>query len=144
MSRKRLLKEKKDCQAKGIPFFYPTEDLYMSYAMLLGPAGTPYENGLYILSFHFHSDYPFKPPKVQFLTPIYHPGINSNGYICLDELRDQWSSALTYAKLLSCIGKLLKEPVADDPLNPEAAHFYKTDRAKYWLKAEEIKQRYAI
>lgn len=59
---------------------------------------SPFQGGVFFLSIHFPTDYPFKPPKVNFTTRIYHPNINSNGSICLDILRDQWSPALTISK----------------------------------------------
>jgi ubiquitin-conjugating enzyme E2 D/E len=64
----------------------------------MGPSDSPYSGGVFFLSIHFPTDYPFKPPKVNFTTKIYHPNINSNGSICLDILRDQWSPALTISK----------------------------------------------
>ena len=59
---------------------------------------SPYTGGVFFLNIHFPTDYPFKPPKVNFTTRIYHPNINSNGGICLDILREQWSPALTISK----------------------------------------------
>lgn len=142
-SVKRLQRERQDCQAKCVPVSFLTGDLYSCYSLLLGPADTPYEGGLYVLSFHFPSDYPFKPPRVRFLTPIFHPGINRNGNICLDILMDQWSPALTLPKVLLSIEDLLRNPNFEDPLNPEANYLYRKNSAEYRQKVEEWKRQYA-
>merc|ERR1711972_494991 len=60
------------------------EDLFHWQATIMGPPDSPYQGGVFFLTIHFPTDYPFKPPKVAFTTRIYHPNINSNGSICLD------------------------------------------------------------
>uniref|UniRef100_A0A3Q2DCV4 E2 ubiquitin-conjugating enzyme n=1 Tax=Cyprinodon variegatus TaxID=28743 RepID=A0A3Q2DCV4_CYPVA len=105
---------------------------------------SPYQSGVFFLTIHFPTDYPFKPPKVAFTTRIYHPNINSNGSICLDILRSQWSPALTISKVLLSICSLLCDPNPDDPLVPEIARIYKTDREKYNKIAREWTQKYAM
>ena len=110
----------------------------------MGPPDSPYQGGVFFLTIHFPTDYPFKPPKVAFTTRIYHPNINSNGSICLDILRSQWSPALTISKVrprqvikpfiptlsqvLLSVCSLLCDPNPDDPLVPEIARIFKTDR----------------
>ena len=51
-----------------------------------------------------------------------------SGGICLDILKDQWSPALTISKVLLSISSLLTDANPDDPLVPEIAHLYRTDR----------------
>ena len=141
----RLKSSKHDMQSKA--------DLYKK-------SDSPYSGGVFFLAIHFPTDYPFKPPKVNFTTRIYHPNINSNGSICLDILRDQWSPALTISKGDSCsvpalqflltstvllsICSMLTDPNPDDPLVPEIAHVYKTDRSRYEATAREWTRKYAI
>ncbi|KAE8358755.1 putative glutaryl-CoA dehydrogenase [Aspergillus caelatus] len=120
------------------------EDLFHWQATIMGPGDSPYAGGVFFLTIHFPTDYPFKPPKVNFTTRIYHPNINSNGSICLDILRDQWSPALTISKVLLSICSMLTDPNPDDPLVPEIAHVYKTDRARYEATAREWTRKYAI
>ncbi|KFX98507.1 hypothetical protein O988_04301, partial [Pseudogymnoascus sp. VKM F-3808] len=133
MALKRINKELNDlgrdppssCSAGPIG-----DDLFHWQATIMGPSDSPYSGGVFFLAIHFPTDYPFKPPKVNFTTRIYHPNINSNGSICLDILRDQWSPALTISKVLLSICSMLTDPNPDDPLVPEIAHVYKTDRAR--------------
>ena len=66
------------------------EDMFTWQATIMGPGDSPYQGGVFFLTIKFPTDYPFKPPKVQFNTKIYHPNINASGGICLDILKDQW------------------------------------------------------
>lgn len=119
------------------------QNLYTWQATILGPADSPYAGGLFFVNIMFPTDYPFKPPKVTFTTKVYHPNINANGSICLDILRDQWSPALTISKVLLSICSLLTDPNPDDPLCPDIAHVYKSDRARYEATAREWTRKYA-
>lgn len=120
------------------------KDQYHWQATIMGPEDSPYTGGVFFLNIHFPTDYPFKPAKINFTTRIYHPNINSNGSICLDILKEQWSPALTISKVLLSISSLLCDANPDDPLVPEIAHIYKTDKAKYEATAREWTRKYAM
>ena len=120
------------------------KDQYHWQATIMGPDDSPYAGGVFFLNIHFPTDYPFKPAKINFTTRIYHPNINSNGSICLDILKEQWSPALTISKVLLPISSLLTDPNPDDPLVPEIAQIYKTDKPKYEATAREWTRKYAM
>jgi len=110
----------------------------------MGPEQTPYEGGLFFVDLQFPKDYPFKPPKNHFLTKVYHPNINSSGQDCLDITGEQWSPALSAAKVLLALHSLLKNPSPDDPLDPFIALQYKTNRPLFEATAREWTRKYAI
>ncbi|EER19785.1 ubiquitin-conjugating enzyme, putative, partial [Perkinsus marinus ATCC 50983] len=83
------------CSIKPVSTGNPEIDLFRWIATITGPADTPYEGGEFDLAVQFPKEYPFKPPKVQFLTRIFHCNINANGVLCLDILDKQWSPSLT-------------------------------------------------
>lgn len=131
MALKRLQKELQDmmldppanCSAGVVE-----DDIFQWKATIIGPEDTPYHGGVFHLSIHFPADYPFKSPKINFQTKIYHPNINAAGQICLDILKDQWSPALSISKVLLSICSLLNDPNPDDPLVLEIANEYKKNR----------------
>ncbi|KAH9652615.1 UBC core domain-containing protein [Citrus sinensis] len=128
MASKRINKENKTLKILG-PV---ADDMFHWQATIMGPSDSPFAGGVFLVSIHFPPDYPFKPPKV------------INGSICLDILKEQWSPALTISKVLLSICSLLTDPNPDDPLVPEIAHMYKTDRAKYETTARSWTQKYAM
>jgi ubiquitin-conjugating enzyme E2 D/E len=143
---KRIQKELADitldppCNCSAGP---KSDSLFEWVATIMGPQGSPYQGGIFFLDIHFTKDYPFKPPKVVFRTRIYHCNINSNGAICLDILKDNWSPALTISKVLLSICSLLSDPNPHDPLVANIAQQYLTDRKSHDKIAAEWTKRYA-
>lgn len=84
------------------------------------------------------------PPKVRFLTRIYHPNIDRLGRICLDILKDKWSPALQIRTVLLSIQALLSAPNPDDPLNNEAAELWKSQETVAMQTARDWTKQYAL
>jgi len=146
-SKKRILQEMKELQKSEMDSITagPVSDsnIYEWSATLAGPKESPYEGGIFLLTINFPKNYPFKPPKINFQTKIYHPNINSAGSICLDILNSQWSPALTISKTLLSISSLLTDPNPDDPLVSDIAHLYKNNRYEYNQNAKDWTSQYA-
>jgi ubiquitin-conjugating enzyme E2 D/E len=146
-SAKRILKELKELEtdppANCSAGPEDTNDIYKWTATILGPSDSPYAGGVFNLMIQFPVDYPFKPPKVAFTTKVYHPNINAQGGICLDILKDQWSPALSIAKVLLSICSLLTDANPRDPLVPEVARLYESNRAEFNRIAREWTLQYA-
>lgn len=119
------------------------DNLFEWVSTILGPPGTVYEGGVFFLDIHFSSDYPFKPPKVTFRTRIYHCNINSQGNICLDILKDNWSPALTISKVLLSICSLLTDCNPGDPLVGSIATLYIQNRTEHDRVARQWTKRFA-
>lgn len=103
---------------------------------------TPYEFGTFLLEIHVPETYPFNPPKVKFLTKIWHPNISSvTGAICLDILKDNWAAAMTLRTVLLSLQALLASPEPDDPQDAVVASQYKENfemfcrTAKHWTNS---------
>ncbi|KAM6165169.1 ubiquitin-conjugating enzyme E2 T [Erethizon dorsatum] len=116
-------------------------------AQILGGANTPYEKGVFKLEVIIPERYPFEPPQIRFLTPIYHPNIDSAGRICLDVLKlppkGAWRPALNIATVLTSIQLLMAEPNPDDPLMADISSEFKYDRPVFLKNARQWTEKHA-
>jgi ubiquitin-conjugating enzyme E2 D/E len=148
MTERRIKKELEELQ-KNPPEncsagLIAANDIYQWQATIMGPEGSPYHGGLFYLKINLSTDYPFKAPKISFVTKIYHCNVNVNGAICLDILKDKWSPALTISKALLSICSLMDDPNPNDPLVHEIAELLIKDKAKHDANAREMTIQYAM
>uniref|UniRef100_A0A2A4JF65 E2 ubiquitin-conjugating enzyme n=1 Tax=Heliothis virescens TaxID=7102 RepID=A0A2A4JF65_HELVI len=111
---------------------------------IAGPPDTPYEGGTFLLEIKVPETYPFNPPKIRFMTKIWHPNVSSvTGAICLDILKDQWAAALTLRTVLLSIQALLAAAEPNDPQDAVVAKQYREDIQLFNLTARHWTNSYA-
>ena len=116
---------------------------------LEGPADTPYLGGKFNVTVDFTENYPFKAPKVNFTTKIYHPGVSQkDGTICMAAIESNWVPTLNAKYVIGALVTLLRDPsnAADNPVDDDgqkAALEFKSNRAKFDATAAEWVAKFA-
>lgn len=126
---KRLLKDvrqliKHPLIDNGIYYSHDESEITKGYAMIVGPADTPYFGGYYFFMFDFPIDFPFSPPLVTYMTndgvTRFNPNLYKCGKVCVSILNtwtgDKWSSCQTINSVLLTLCSLLNEaPLENEP-----------------------------
>jgi ubiquitin-protein ligase len=109
-----------------------------------GPAGSPYEGGVFEVVIVFGADYPFHAPRFSFVTTVWHPCIRLvDGDVSDDILGSAWSPAHDVRRLLMHFSALLANPATGFWVNKEAYTQFTTQPAEFRLKAREYTVLYA-
>lgn len=125
----RLIKDVKEIiknplESHGIYYKHDDEDLLKGKALIIGPQGTPYENGFYLFEIKYPSNYPYSPPKIIYKTndglTRFNPNLYKCGKVCLSVLNtwrgEQWSSCQTISSILLVLCTVLNDtPFLNEP-----------------------------
>ena len=114
----------------GIYIQFNEENMLQAKAIIIGPKDTPYENGILYFKIQFPTNYPFSPPKVNYISSSkyrIHPNLyvgkpsdNFKGKVCLSILNTwsgpKWTTVMHVGSVLVSIQSLLDEnPLRNEP-----------------------------
>ncbi|XP_063197162.1 ubiquitin-conjugating enzyme E2 G1 [Chroicocephalus ridibundus] len=116
-------------------------DLYRWEVLIIGPPDTLYEGGVFKAHLTFPKDYPLRPPKMKFITEIWHPNVDKNGDVCISILHEpgedkygyekpeeRWLPIHTVETIMISVISMLADPNGDSPANVDAAKEWREDR----------------
>ncbi|MBS7287824.1 MAG: ubiquitin-conjugating enzyme E2 [Candidatus Freyarchaeota archaeon] len=136
----RLVYEAKMLE-KEEPTFKPVDgDLTHWKGVILGTG--VYDGGVFEIEIFIPRDYPFKPPKIQWNTPIWHPNVRESE-VCIGILGKDWTPNTTIVGVIEALRVLLNFPNPYSPFNTEAADQMLNDKKKFKKKVREWVEKYA-
>ncbi|KAH9595484.1 ubiquitin-conjugating enzyme E2 G1, variant 2 [Schistosoma haematobium] len=137
LSLKKQLYELNKSATEGFSAGLVDEDnIFKWRVLIIGPPDTLYEGGCFHAELDFPQDYPERPPKMRFVTDIWHPNIAQDGDVCISILHhpgkdlwgyerpeERWLPVHTVETIITSVISMLAEPNPDSPANVDAAEF---------------------
>ena len=110
--------------------YFDKSDFTTIYLMIIGPKGTPYEDGFLFFKVEFPINYPYSSPKVEFLNKDkrvrIHPNLYTCGKVCLSILGTWSGPAWKETMSLNTVALSIQSLLNENPLNNEPAWYNKT------------------
>lgn len=82
-------------------------------------------------------EYPMQPPKIKFLSKVFHPNIGENGKIGIDILGRCWSPVINLRCVLANIRLILECPYSENIENTLADELWVKDRQRAYNIARD-------
>ncbi|TRM60067.1 ubiquitin-conjugating enzyme/RWD-like protein [Schizophyllum amplum] len=133
-------------------------NLFEWEVLLIGPPDTLYEGGFFKARLSFPPEFPLLPPKMKFLTPMWHPNIYPDGGVCIsilhppgedqygyEEAGERWLPVHTVESILLSVLSMLSSdtPNTDSPANVDAAKEVRENPVSYKKKVRRLARRSA-
>ncbi|KAL7288859.1 ubiquitin-conjugating enzyme E2 L3-like [Trichogramma pretiosum] len=144
---RRLQKELGDLRASSIKNFtniQVDESNILTWQGLILPDNPPYNKGAFRIEINFPAEYPFKPPRINFKTKIYHPNVDEKGQVCLPIISaEHWKPATKTDQVIQALIALVNDPEPEHPLRADLAEEFQRNKSKFIKNAEEYTKKYA-
>jgi len=111
-----------------------SEDNFFEWeAMIQGPPGTDYESGVFKATMAFPDEYPNAPPKMKFVSEMWHPNVYPDGTVCISILHtpdpmntqereeETWRPIQTVESILVSVTSMLSDANFSSPANIDAS-----------------------
>ncbi|KAI9006143.1 ubiquitin-conjugating enzyme/RWD-like protein [Gaertneriomyces semiglobifer] len=137
---RRQLKELTKHPVEGFSAGLADDNIYEWDVMIVGPEGTLYEGGFFKARLSFPTSYPQMPPKMKFISDIWHPNVYDNGEVCIsilhapgedkygyEKAEERWLPIHTVETIVLSVISMLSSPNDESPANIEAAKQWRED-----------------
>ncbi|CAM4770070.1 unnamed protein product [Rotaria magnacalcarata] len=93
------------------------------------PDSDIYNQGSFKIEMKILNSFPFDPPEVRFLTPIYHPLVGQDGKFCNELLQKhaKWSNKISLPDVVKAVVKHIDDPNIDYALSNSAVNTRKIE-----------------
>jgi len=112
--------------------------------IIIGPPDTLYEGGVFKAILSFPQDYPQQPPKMKFISELWHPNVYASGDVCIsilhppgddkwgyEKAEERWLPIHTVETILISVISMLSDPNDQSPANLDAAKQWREDRSGF-------------
>lgn len=127
------------------------ENFFEWEALISGPEETPFDGGVFVTELIFPTDYPLSPPKMKFVSDMFHPNVYSDGRVCISILHtpgedplgyespaERWSPVQSIEKILLSVVSMLAEPNDESGANVDASKMWRDNRDEFNRIAQRL------